>query len=56
MAVADVKAFWEKLRGFGNTHLFHELRDIAHSLPRDQVGGAVIALGAREGFRFSSDD
>jgi hypothetical protein len=56
MAVADVKAFWEKLRSYGNTQLFHELWDIVHQLPCEQVSEAVIRLGAREGFQFSSDD
>jgi uncharacterized protein YlzI (FlbEa/FlbD family) len=56
MSVANVKAFWEKLRSYGNTQLFHELWDIVHHLPREQVPKAIIRLGGREGFQFSSDD
>jgi hypothetical protein len=56
MAVDDVKRFWEKLRSYGNTALFDELRDIVHQLPRGEIPAAVIRLGARGGFRFSSDD
>lgn len=56
MSVADVERFWEKIRSFGGTDLFHEFRQTVLHASRDEVAQQVIALASREGFEFSDDD
>jgi hypothetical protein len=56
MSVADVERFWERMRGFSGTKLFHEFRQIVLESPPDDVAHQVIALANREGVDFSPDD